>query len=58
MNNEDFQKFVVEKLISIEQRLTVLEEARRSEIRLIKLLTTIVSLILAKIGIDVSGILG
>lgn len=58
MNNEDFQKFVVEKLISIEQRLTTLEEARRSEIRLIKLLTTIICLILAKLGIDVSGILG
>lgn len=58
MNDEDFQKFVVEKLISIEQRLTTLEEARRSEIRLIKLLTTIICLILAKLGIDVSGILG
>lgn len=58
MNNEDFQKFVIEKLISIEQRLATLEEARRQEIKLIKAITLIMSIILAKFGIDVSGILG
>ncbi len=58
MDGQDFQNFVVEKLLDIEQRLATLEEARRQEIKLIKAITLILSIILAKFGIDVSGILG
>lgn len=58
MNDEYFQNFVVEKLLDIEQRLATLEEARKQEIKLVKAITLILSIILAKFGIDVSGIMG
>jgi len=58
MDSQDFQNFVVEKLLDIEQRLTTLEEARRQEIKLIKVITLILSTILAKFGIDATGIIG
>lgn len=58
MNDNEFRNFVVEKLLDIEKRLTTLEEARRQEIKLIKAMTLILSLIMAKFGIDISGILG
>jgi len=58
MDGQDFKNFVVEKLLDIEQRLATLEEARRQEIKLIKVITLLLSIILAKFGIDISGIMG
>ena len=58
MNDDQFKQLVIEKLISIENRLSTLEEARRMEIKVVKILTAVLVAVLAKIGIDLTGVLG
>ena len=58
MDGNEFQQFVVEKLMNIENRLTSLEARMQGYEKLTKILIGIAAVIAAKLGVDLSGILG
>lgn len=62
MDNNDFKQFIVEKFMEMERRLTEIEQ-RLSRIEgdwktVKRVAWVILSIVLAKLGVDVSGVMG
>ena len=57
MDSSEFQQFVVDKLINIENRLSNVESELRNYRTLVKIVTAIAAVLAAKVGVDLSGIL-
>lgn len=57
MDDNEFKQFVIEKLIEIEKELAGINERLNAYSKLSKVALAILAAILAKFGIDVSGVL-
>lgn len=56
MNGNEFQQFVVNKLLDIENRITSLEQKLTGYEKLTKILVAAASILAAKVGVDLSGV--
>lgn len=56
MNGNEFQQFVVNKLLDIENRITSLEQKLTGYEKLTKILVAVASILAAKVGVDLSGV--
>lgn len=57
MDGEEFQQFVVEKLINIENRITSLESKVGQYDKVAKVALAIAAALAAKLGIDLTGVI-